>query len=70
MRKYGVKGGDTLRKYARATGESPCSRRENGVSRTARRKAESWSKVAWEVGDAHNVVRTGRQQKRFGAKGP
>ena len=51
---HGVKGGDTLRKYVRATGESPCDHRENGVSRSIRRKAESWSEVSWEVGDAQS----------------
>jgi hypothetical protein len=50
----GVKGDDMLGKRTRATGESPCDHRENGVSRSIRRKAESWSEVSWEVGDAHN----------------
>ena len=49
----GVKGGDMLGKRTNATGESPCDHREDGVSRSIRRKAESWSEVSWEVGDAH-----------------
>ncbi len=51
---HGVKGGDTLGEFIRATGESPCDHRESGVSRSIRRKAESWSEVSWEVGDAHS----------------
>ena len=51
---HGVKGDDTLRKFVRATGESPCDHRESGVSRSARRKAESCSEVSWEVGDARS----------------
>ena len=50
----GVKGDDMLGKRTKATGESPCDHRENGVSRSIRRKAESWSEVSWEVGDARS----------------
>ena len=50
----GVKGGDMLGKRTDATGESPCNHRENGVSRSIRRNAESWSEVAWEVGDVRS----------------
>ena len=49
----GVKGGDMLGKRTDATGESPCNHRESGVNRSIRRNAESWSEVAWEVGDVH-----------------
>ena len=50
----GVKGGDMLGKRTDATGESPCDYRESGISRSIRRNAESWSEVAWEVGDVHS----------------
>ncbi len=50
---HGVKGDDMLRKLTEATGEIPCDHRVSGVSRGIRRKAESRSKVTWEVGDAH-----------------
>ena len=49
----GVKGGDMLRKISDASGESPCDRREGGVSRSIRRNAESWSDVTWKVGDVN-----------------
>ena len=54
----GVKGGDMLRKDSGATGESPCYQRASVVSRSIRHHAESWSDVAWEVGDVHSVRRT------------
>ena len=34
--------------------KNKCDHREIGVSRSIRRRVESWSKVSWEVGDAHS----------------
>ncbi len=35
---HGVKDDDTLRKYVRATGESPCDRRVNGKRRKQKKQ--------------------------------
>ena len=50
----GVKGGDMLGKRTEATGENPCDCRGNGINRSIRRNAESWSDVVWEVGDVRS----------------
>ena len=50
----GVKGGDMLKEDSDATGEIPCDQRASVVNRSIRRNAESWSDVAWEVGDVHS----------------
>ena len=64
---HGVKGGDTLRKYVRATGESPCDHRENGVSRSIRWKLKAGAKFHGKS-ETPKVVKMNCQQKRFGAK--
>lgn len=65
----GVKGGDMSGKSIKETGEAPRVRRESGVNRSTRRKAEKAGVNMRGESETPIVVRIRWQHKQRGAKG-